>query len=169
LHYANAHCFVAAIFERRAVVLGAHLGVAHILQEHQTVRRVLYDDVVELAGTREPAHHAHGYLECLAPVRWRLAKLAGGNLDILLDQRVDHIGGCQIAGSQLNRIQPQAHGILAFSEDHHIAHAGHALQSILYIDVQIVRDELLGIAPIQRKEARAEDKVAPRLGDRNAR
>ncbi len=74
----------ARVFERGAVVLGAHLRVAHILQQHQAVGGVLDDDVVELLGARQPAHHAHRDLKGLLRVRGRLAELTGGNLDVLL-------------------------------------------------------------------------------------
>jgi len=58
--------------------------VANILQQHQAIGGILDDDVVELGRVCEAANHAHRHLECLLRIRWRLAKLAGGYLDILL-------------------------------------------------------------------------------------
>jgi hypothetical protein len=133
---------VPQVLERGAVILGADNGVADILQKHQAVGGVLDDDVVELGGTGEPAHHAHRNLEGLLRVRGRLAELAGGNLDVLLDQRVDHVGGGEAASGQAHRVEPDAHGVLALAEDHDVAHAGHALDGVLHVDIEVVGDEL---------------------------
>jgi hypothetical protein len=122
--------------------------VAYILEQHQAVGGVLDDDVVELGGRGEPAHDAHRHLEGLLRVRGRLAKLAGGNLDVLLHQRIDHIGRREVARGQPHRIKPDAHGVLALAEDHHIAHAGDALDGVLDIHVEVVGDELGRVAPV---------------------
>ncbi len=87
-------------------------------------------------------------------VRRRLAELAGGNLDILLDQRVDHIGCGKAAGRQANRIEPDTHGVFALAEDHHIAYAGHALERIFHVDVKVVGDELGRVSAVASEKSR---------------
>ena len=133
--------------------------MAHILELHQAVGRVLDDDFVELVRVREPAHDAHRDLESLLRVGWRLPELAGGNLDVLLLERVHHVGCGQAAGGQAHGIEPHAHGVLALAEDHYIAHAGHALERVLHVDVQVVGDVFARVAAVARKEAGAEDEV----------
>jgi hypothetical protein len=39
------------------------------------------------------------------------------DLDVLLDQRVDHVGGGEAAGGQAHRVEPDAHGVFALAED----------------------------------------------------
>ncbi len=85
--------------------------------------------------------NAHGNLECLLGVGGRLPELAGRNLDILLVERIHHIGCRQAAGSQAHRIEPHAHGVLARAEVHHIAHAGHALERVVHVNIEVVGDE----------------------------
>ena len=98
----------------------------------------------------------------------RLAELAGGNLDVLLGERVDHVGGGEAASGQAHRIEPDAHGVFALAEDHHVAHAGHALDGVLDVDVEVVGDELVRVAAVAGIEAGAEDEVAVGLGDGDA-
>jgi hypothetical protein len=142
--------------------------VAHILQQDQAVGRVFDDNLVELGGRGKPAHHAHRNLESLLGIRWRLAELPGGNLHVLLYQRVHHVGRGEIAGGQPHRVKPHAHGVLALAEDHHIAHAGHALDRVLHIDVEIVGDEFGRVAAVLGVESGAKDKVGVRLVDSDA-
>ena len=94
--------------------------------------------------------------------------MAGGNLNILLLQRAHHIGCREIARGQAHRIEPYAHGVLALAEDHHIAHAGHALERVFHIDIQIVGDVFAGVAAVERIESRAEDEVVGGLYDVDA-
>ena len=112
--------------------------------------------------------NAHRNLECLLRVGWRLPKLAGGNLDVLLGQRIHHIGGGQVARGQAHRIEPDAHGVLALAEDHHVAHAGHALERVLHVHVEVVGDEFAGVAAVERIEAGAENEVEVGFGDDDA-
>ena len=94
--------------------------------------------------------------------------MASGNFDVLLLQRRDHVGGGQLPCSQLCRVKPDAHGILALAEDDDVADAWNALQGILDVDVQIVGDVLVRKAVIGRVESGGKNEVRIRLGDGHA-
>ena len=84
------------------------------------------------------------------------------------DERVDDVGGGQAASGQADGIEPDAHGVLALAEDDDIAHAGHALEGVLDVDIEVVGDELGGVAAVAGEEAGAEDEVDVGLGDGDA-
>ena len=144
--HSDAHRIMALVLERSGVILGAHLRVAHVLQKYQAVRRVLHD---------EPAHDPHRDLIRLLRVGRRLAELSGRNLDVLLLERIHHVGCGQVACSQAHRIEPHAHGVLARAKVDHVAHARHALQRVDDVDVQVVGDVFARVAPVARKESGA--------------
>ncbi len=159
LLHADALGDVAAVFQVRTVVFRADDGVSDILQFDQAVGTVLDDDVVELRGIAQPADDAYWNLEGLRRVGRRLAELAGGNFDVLLQQRIDHVVGGKTARRQTHRVEPDAHGVFAFAEDHNVADAGDALEGVLHVDVEVVGDEFVGVAAIAGEEAGAEDEV----------
>jgi hypothetical protein len=84
---------VAHVFEGGTVVLGSDHRVADIFEKYQAISGVLDNDVVEFFGTSEPADDAHRNLEGLLRVGRRLAELAGGNLDVLLNESADDVSG----------------------------------------------------------------------------
>ncbi len=165
---ADAQRFVAGVLQSAAVVLGAHLRMAHVLEQHQPVGGVLDDDIVKLLRTGEPAHDLHRDFKSLLGVGRRLAELACGNLHVLLGQRIHHVSGRQPASGQPHRVQPHAHGVFALAEDDHIAHARHALQGVLYVNIEVVGDKLRRVAVVERIKSGAEDEVVAGLGDADA-
>ena len=84
---------------------------------------------------------AHADLIGLPLARRRVADAAGGDVHVLLAQRVDDVARREPARGQPHRIQPDAHRELALAEDHDVGDAGHALQRVLDVDVEVVRDE----------------------------
>ena len=81
------------------------------------------------AGSREPAERADAELVHLPRRRRRLAEAAGGDLDVLLAQRLDDVVGGQAARRQAIGVEPQAHRVLALAEDDDVADARHALDA----------------------------------------
>ncbi len=142
--------------------------MADIFKEDQAICGILHDDVVEFGGTGEPAHDAHWNLEGLLRVGRRLTELPGRDLDILLHQGIDHIGGGQAVSGQAHWVKPDAHGVFALAKDDDVANAGHALDGVLHIHIEVVGDELAGIASVLRIKACAQDKVAVGLGNGDA-
>ena len=156
------------VFEVGAVVLGAHHGVTDVFQQHQPVGRVFDNDVVELSGTAQAPDNPHRNLKRLLHVGRLLSKLSCRNLNVLFRKRVDHVGGRQIAGCQPDGVEPDAHGVLALTKNHHVAHAGNALDRVFDVDIKVVREKLGRVAAVVGVEAGAEDKVEVRLGDGDA-
>ncbi len=141
LLYADTNRVDSIELQLAAVGLSAKFGMAHIFELHDAVRRVLDDDSVEFVRRTQSSRCAHGDLEILFPVRRRLSELTRCDDDVLLPQRIDHIGGRENAGGQARRIEPDAHGVFALAEYLDVANTGYALQRVLYIDVEIVADE----------------------------
>ena len=44
-------------------------------------------------------------------------QLAGGNLDVLFQERADHVRCCKAIHRKLQWIEPNAHGVLALAKD----------------------------------------------------
>ncbi len=89
----------------------------------------------------QTARGAHADLVRLSLTRGRVADAAGGDLNVLLAQRIDDVAGGQLARGQLGRVEPEAHRVLAFAEDHDVADAGKALERVLHVDVDVVAHE----------------------------
>ena len=106
------------------------------------------DHVGELARFGEPALRPHAQVEHLIGGGGRIAQRAGGDLDVLLAQRVDDVAGGEAARRQFARIEPQPHGVTALAEDDDVAHAGHALDRVADVAVEIVADELRVVAVV---------------------
>ena len=69
----------------------------------------------------------------------RLADLAGGHLDVLLLQGVDHVVGGHVAGGQFFGIEPGPHAVVALAEEGHVADARQPQQLVLDLDRGVVR------------------------------
>ena len=111
---------------------------------------------------------AHADLVHLRGRRGLGADLAGGDLHVLLLQGGDHVGGGQPARRQPDRIEPQAHGVLALAEDLHVGDALDALDRVLDVDVDVVADELVVVAIALAVEAGRQDERAGHLVDGDA-
>ena len=160
---------MAVEHEVAAVVLGAEFGAAHIFQAHQRAIPIgLQNDVLELGGLGEPANGPHADLKLLSHLDGRLPHLAGGNLDILLLEGVDHIGRGQGATGHALGIEPQPHGVFARAKNHDVGHSGHALQRVLNVNVQVVAHEQRSVAVAFGEQGGAEHKIVGRLGDGDA-
>jgi hypothetical protein len=107
-------------------------------------------------------------LKRLIRVGGRLSKRAGRNLHVLLYECIHHVGRGEAACCQSNRVEPDTHGVFALAEDHHVAHAGHSLEGVLHINVEIIGDELARIAVVESIKAGAEHEIVVGLGDGDA-
>ncbi len=119
-------------------------------------------------GFGEPPDGAHADLKFLSGFDRRLPDLAGGDVHVLLLQGADRVRGGQPAAGHAHRIEPQAHGILAFAEDDDVGHSGHALQRVFYIDVEVVAHEERRVAALGREHGRAQHEIVGGLGDGDA-
>jgi hypothetical protein len=151
-----------------AIGFGAQFGMADVFDLDDAGGGVLDHDVVELLGSGETPDDVHGNLEGLFLIGGRRAKLAGGNFDVLLGESIDDVGGGELAGGELDRVEPDAHGIFADAEDGDVADAFHALESILDVDVEVVAHEEIAVLAVLGVHAGAEDEIGGGLADGDA-
>ena len=165
----DADCVTPVVVEVGAVVFGAEFGVAHIFEtDERAIGITLEDDVIELCGLGETPNGAHADLELLAGDGGLGADLSGGDFDVLFLEGVDGIVGGEGAAGHAHRVKPEAHGILALAEDEDVGDAGHALERVAHIHVEIVADEDRGKTAVGREDGAAEDEVLRGLGDGDA-
>ena len=77
-------------------------------------------------------------LEGLAVGHRRLAELAGGDLDVLLGDRVDHVRGGQVAERHLLRVEPDPHAVVALADIGDVADAVEPGQLVAKLDRRVV-------------------------------
>ena len=116
-------------------------------------------------GSESRPTNAQRHLEILLGIGGRTAQLSSGYFDVLLLQSSDHVGGGQLACSQLCRVEPDAHGVFALAEDDDFADARNALQGVFDVNVQVVGDVLVRKAVVGRVESGGKNEVGICLGD----
>src|SRR5580704_10496445 len=168
LLHTDADGVVPAVKQVGVVGLRANLCSPNIFQLNDAVLGVLDDDVFELDRIGQSPHHAQSDLKVLLRVGRRTSQLTCWDLDVLFLECRYHIGSGQLSGCQLRRVKPDAHRVLTFTKDDYIAHTGYALQRVLHVHVEVVRDVLVGKAVVRRIESGGKDKVGIRLCNRDA-
>src|SRR6202171_4138013 len=168
LLHTDADGFVPTVQEVRVIAFRADFRAPNIFELHDPLARVLDDDAFEFLRLGEPSHYAQRHLKFLLRIGGRAAQLSRGYFDVLLLQSGDYVGGGKLSCSQLCRVEPYAHGILAFAEDDDVADPRNPLQGILDVDVQVVGDVLVRKAVIGRVESRGKTEVGICLGDGHA-
>ena len=68
----------------------------------------------------------------------RLAELAGGDLDVLLLDRADHVRGGQVAERHLLRVEPDPHAVVALADVGDVADAVEPGQLVAELDRRVV-------------------------------
>ena len=96
------------------------------------------DDVAELRGIGEPAQGVDGELELLSPGDRLLPDLAGGDLQVLLGDGDDHIGGAHGERRELVRIEPDAEAVVALAEVGDPGDPGEPAQLVADVDRRVV-------------------------------
>ena len=59
-----------------------------------------------------------------------MAELTGGDLDVLLSERIGDVKRGEAAGGETAGIEPDAHGVLALAEDDDVADARDAFERV---------------------------------------
>ncbi len=98
----------------------------------------LDDDVAELVLGGQPAARVDGQREVDRAVHGHAADHAGRDLHVLVADGADDVGRRQAARRDLVGIEPDAHGVVAGAEDHHLAHARDARQHVLHLQHGVV-------------------------------
>ena len=136
-----------------AVVLRSQFHSRHVLHAHDPgVGRLANHDVLELFGRSEAALGAHRIGELLSLGNWLAAHLSGRVHGVLRLKRRDDFRNGDLQLRQLVRLHPQAHGILARAKYLNDAHALHASQRVVQIDVGVVGEEICVVGALRRIE-----------------
>ena len=169
LRDADADSLLSVVIEIGAVVFGTEFGATHIAQAYQSAVVVaLEDDVVKLRGFGKAADGADTDLKLLAWNCGLRTDLSGGDFDVLLGERAHDIGRGQGAAGHFFGIEPEAHGILALSEDENFGHAGNTLEAVANVNIKIIAHEERRVASIRREDGAAKDKILRTLLNGNS-
>src|SRR5246127_4248289 len=123
----------------QGVVAGAKLDARDVGKAHDlAVRAGFQHDVAELLRRAQAALRVDRNQE-IAAARDRFgAELAGRDLDVLLLDGAHHVARGHAARSDLVRIEPGAHRIVAAAEQPYLADAGNARELVLDPDIGVV-------------------------------
>ena len=98
----------------------------------------------------------------------RRADAAGRDLGVLLLQRGHDVAGVEALRCELDRIDPDAHRVLALAEDADLRDAGHAREVVDDVELRVVAQEEGIVLRGVRRQRDAHDERAGVLGDLNA-
>jgi hypothetical protein len=149
----NGHGGLVVEQGAQAIFGGGQLDAGHVAQAGDAaIGGGLEDDLRELRLVLQAALGVHVELQGRAAVVGRRADHAGGHLYVLLADGLDDLGGGQAALCDLTRVQPHAHGVVARTEQAHLAHALDARQTVLDVEDRVVAQVGHVIAVIRRGE-----------------
>ena len=116
---------LAVEFAVHAVIASGELDAGDVADMSDLAVVAGFDhDVAKLVFINEPALGIDSELEGHATLDRRLADHAGGNLNVLLANRVNDVIGCESPRGDLFRIKPDAHAVIARAENGDVADAG---------------------------------------------
>ncbi len=162
-------CVYALEPQHAGIRFGAELGGAHVAQADERASSTrLDDDVCEVAALAQPSSGAHAHLVGLAFFRRCVSDAACRDIDVLFAECVHDVAGGQLTRRQPDRVEPQAHRVLALTEHLHVRNPWHALQRILHVDIQVVGEKQRVVFSALRVHADGDDVVVGRLLDGDA-
>src|SRR5580700_425808 len=168
LLHADTDGLMPTVQKVRVVAFRADFRAPNIFEFHDPFAGVLDDDAFEFLRFREPSNHTKRHLKLLLRIGGRAAQLSSGYFDVLLLQSGDHVGGGKLPCSQLCRVEPNAHGVLALAEEDNVADPRDSLQGIFDVEVHVVGNVLVRKAVIGRVESGGKNEVGICLGDGHA-
>ena len=152
----------------QGVLAGAQFNPGNVLETGDfTVIASANDDVLELFFGHQTALGIDRQLEA-GGIRGRgCTQGAGSHLTVLLADRVDHIGGRQIARSGLVRIEPHPQRVIAHAEQLHVANPAEAGQFILDVEDGVVGQVQHVVALVRRGQVHNHGQVGRSLVHRD--
>src|ERR1700688_1448257 len=143
--------------------------MTNVLQsDERTVAITLQNDVIKLRWLRQTPDHPDTNLEILAGHSGLRTDLSRGPFHVLLLKSRSHIIGSKRASGHAHGVEPEAHRVFALAKDEHVGHAGHALQIVANVNIEVIAHEERRIAIVGREHACAENEILRSLGDCNA-
>ncbi len=154
----------------RGILQRSELDAGGIAQAHRGAGRRIgaNDDVAELRGIAQPPDRIDLHFEGRAGRRRRLADLAGGDLDVLLGDRVLDVDRGDAERGELVGIEPDAHRVAALAEDLHVADAGQALERVDHLQIRVIAQRHRIDRAVGRGEIDDQHEVRVLLLDRHA-
>ncbi len=137
-------------------------------QDLFAIRTGLDDDLTEFLLRNQPALGVDLQLEVDRPADGLLANGAGGNLDVLFADGVDHVAGGQVPGGNLVRVEPDPHRVITRAEELDVARARDAGQGVLDLEGGVVSQIDLVVAAIGGEQMNHHGQVGRLLGGRDA-
>ena len=138
------------VLYRNRILQTAHFNLCHITQVKGLAIRVARDDdIAILFRGLQTALVAHGVLVLQVAL---LAERTWCSLDVLLCQSPRNVRRHQSVLLHLLRLQPDAHGISLHTRCLHITDSADTLQHRHDVDVVIVRQELVVISTVVRRQ-----------------
>jgi hypothetical protein len=123
---------------------------------------------IEFLGLAQAAERRHRNLERVTRGNRRLPDNPGGDLDILLTQRLDDVARRDVADREPRGIKPDAHAVLAQPEEVDLTDSFDAPERIAHLDEREVADVELVVALVRREEMHDHQEIGRRLERRNA-
>ncbi len=139
--------------ERRGVFAGAQLDARDVLEPRDgAVRRGANHDLTEFFRRAQPAARVDRDLIIDAGHGRRPANDARRHVEVLVLDGVDHVAGRQPAFGHLARIEPDAHGVVAGTEEPHVADAGQPREPVLDVDDRVIAQVDHVVAVVRREQ-----------------
>ena len=118
-----------------------------------------HDDVAELCRIAQAPDGIDLHLERRACGRRRLSDLAGGDLHVLLGDRVLHVDGGDAEVGELVGIEPDSHRVAPLAENLDIADARQALERIDDLQIGVVAERHRIDRSVRRGKVDDQDEV----------
>ncbi len=172
-HLEDRHRHRDAVVEQRAqrVFGGAEFDAGQVAEmDELAVRTGLDDDGGEFLLGGEATLGVDEQLGVDRGARGLLADATGGDLDVLLANGGDDVGGGQALGRDLVWVEPHAHRVVTGTKKLDLADAGQAGDRVLHLDRRVVADVDLVVAVVRREQVHDHREVGRALdrGDTEA-
>ncbi len=157
---ADGHRVLVVEEAAQRVLIGPHLHPADVADAGDlAVRSGPHHDVREFVFRGQTSLRVDRELEGRAARRGRCAQHSGSDLQVLLADGPDHVGGRELPGGQFVRIEPYAHAVFAGPEHLRGAHTRNARQLVLHAQMREVREIQHVVAVVGREKVHDHDEV----------
>ena len=100
----------------------------------------------------QPAFDVHRHLKVHRILHRLLPHHPGRHLDVLLANRIHHIAGGQVSGREFVRIEPDAHRVIARTENLHVPGPRYPGQRVLHLQRGVISQIDVVVTAVGRKQ-----------------